>query len=690
MNAQPNIANSPAARAAGAFFRWEIPGESLGVNLHLNIIELMERDALRAGRKYAAGVLLGRFDRARELTMTIEHYAAATPERGAVDCPFGDSERVRLMLDRWRPGKSRMSIIGLYRTCADQEAVLNEDDLIAIRASVGPGNDPETIIPQTGGAESTGRRVPSVAESAALPASQTAAGAGSDTSRLPRNGESLSPATIEEPDRVFILIEPRSDRISKAVLYLARDGEVVYQSPAIAFNRGEISKMAAADPPRTSQAARPSNIPQDVFIRDTEGAEETGWKLPKLLPYFNNFYRLLAAAAVLVLLIAGYLQLRNDSGPSAPSTLTADGSDSSTNSDLGLKLERLGTDWRLKWDTTSPVFLKATSGHLEITDGTLHKNVNLDESDLRGGNIVYSPLSNNVVLRLEIESADSPGPVSESVRILGGLPSQLSPSGTSDVPPLPDAQIVPPGLDPSLDSAPAPVTAQTQAAGGLLPPNALPAETSKRQGIDLSEARSISQPSTRQIDQPASRRSAQLPAGGLDQPVAARRVNRTPARHIDQPPAREDLRPSVVKSEPVNTSPMAALRVTGAEPSVNPSEAQPALAPIMARTLPEAASPMPVLDTVRKGGIVQPAQLISHVDPVYPPQARQQGVSGSVEVRFNIGANGDVSNVTVVKGPSVLGQAAIDAVRARKYKPARVNGVPTETSASAVFDFKLN
>jgi TonB family protein len=61
-----------------------------------------------------------------------------------------------------------------------------------------------------------------------------------------------------------------------------------------------------------------------------------------------------------------------------------------------------------------------------------------------------------------------------------------------------------------------------------------------------------------------------------------------------------------------------------------------------------------------------------------------------VELHFKIGTAGDVHDIVVVKGPQVLAQAAVDAVRERQYKPARVDGVPTETDASAVFEFKLN
>jgi TonB family protein len=91
----------------------------------------------------------------------------------------------------------------------------------------------------------------------------------------------------------------------------------------------------------------------------------------------------------------------------------------------------------------------------------------------------------------------------------------------------------------------------------------------------------------------------------------------------------------------------------------------------------------------RRGGTVQPAQLLTNINPVYPVSARESGIAGAVELRFKISTTGDVHDIVVVRGPLVLAEAAVDAVRERRYKPARVDGVPTETDASGIFDFKL-
>jgi protein TonB len=61
-----------------------------------------------------------------------------------------------------------------------------------------------------------------------------------------------------------------------------------------------------------------------------------------------------------------------------------------------------------------------------------------------------------------------------------------------------------------------------------------------------------------------------------------------------------------------------------------------------------------------------------------------------VEVAFKIAADGTVHDVAVKSGPKQLASTAVDAVSEWRYKPALLNGTPTETTGSAVFVFKAN
>jgi len=95
------------------------------------------------------------------------------------------------------------------------------------------------------------------------------------------------------------------------------------------------------------------------------------------------------------------------------------------------------------------------------------------------------------------------------------------------------------------------------------------------------------------------------------------------------------------------------------------------------------AAPLPV------GGDVVQAKLISSVPPAYPPLAKSQHVSGSVLVDALIDANGRVTTMKVVSGPALLHQAAMDALKQWKYRPATLDGKPTPMHLTVTVQFRL-
>jgi TonB family protein len=87
---------------------------------------------------------------------------------------------------------------------------------------------------------------------------------------------------------------------------------------------------------------------------------------------------------------------------------------------------------------------------------------------------------------------------------------------------------------------------------------------------------------------------------------------------------------------------------------------------------------------------IEPDTLIVGRNPVYPRIAKEHLISGNVEVRFRINPEGKTYDVESVKGAPVLAAAAIDAVKAWRYRPARVNGVAIDSEASANFNFRVD
>src|SRR6266478_5393384 len=89
------------------------------------------------------------------------------------------------------------------------------------------------------------------------------------------------------------------------------------------------------------------------------------------------------------------------------------------------------------------------------------------------------------------------------------------------------------------------------------------------------------------------------------------------------------------------------------------------------------------------GGDVKQAKLIFSVSPVYPTLAKNQHVSGSVMVDALIDANGRVTTMKVVSGPTLLQQAAMDALKQWKYQPASLDGKPVAMHLTVTIQFRL-
>jgi TonB family protein len=253
----------------------------------------------------------------------------------------------------------------------------------------------------------------------------------------------------------------------------------------------------------------------------------------------------------------------HSSDPQNSVSVSSEGADGDL---LGLRVERRSMDWSLRWNRNAAV--NATRGRLSITDGTSHKQLDLDSNELRNGSVVYSPLTNDVLVRLEIMYAESANPRGESLRFISGAPLQT-------------------GM---------PSTLPTERAGA--------ARIARCDGI--------------------------WP------------TNTCTTEH------------AISRQAPIVRS---LLRVRSAE---------------------------------RGGSTFDSPTLILRKDPVYPAIAKENLISGSVDVRFRVSPEGKVYDVKLAKGSPVLAGAATEAVKTWRYEPARLNGSPIDSQASAVFDFTPN
>ena len=84
-------------------------------------------------------------------------------------------------------------------------------------------------------------------------------------------------------------------------------------------------------------------------------------------------------------------------------------------------------------------------------------------------------------------------------------------------------------------------------------------------------------------------------------------------------------------------------------------------------------------------------KLKQNIAPQYPRQARRRGEEGKVKLTVAVDVNGFVTSVSVAlsSGFESLDAAAIKAVRAARFLPARNNDEPVDSNVALTLVFKL-
>jgi TonB family protein len=80
---------------------------------------------------------------------------------------------------------------------------------------------------------------------------------------------------------------------------------------------------------------------------------------------------------------------------------------------------------------------------------------------------------------------------------------------------------------------------------------------------------------------------------------------------------------------------------------------------------------------------------VKRVQPTYPPVAKAAKVAGPVQVKVAVSEAGDVVEATAVSGHSLLRDAAVEAAKQWKFKPAEVQGKAVTADGVLTFHFSL-
>jgi protein TonB len=93
---------------------------------------------------------------------------------------------------------------------------------------------------------------------------------------------------------------------------------------------------------------------------------------------------------------------------------------------------------------------------------------------------------------------------------------------------------------------------------------------------------------------------------------------------------------------------------------------------------------------VRVGGQVQAPALLRRVEPEYPWFAVNARIEGIVIVEATVDESGHVTNVLVLRSPSLaLEKAAVDAVKQWQYSPLLLNGLQASFKLTVTLSFSL-
>ncbi len=87
---------------------------------------------------------------------------------------------------------------------------------------------------------------------------------------------------------------------------------------------------------------------------------------------------------------------------------------------------------------------------------------------------------------------------------------------------------------------------------------------------------------------------------------------------------------------------------------------------------------------------IKPPKLIKKVDPVYPSEAKEAGIEGSVTLEATTNKQGRVENVKILRSVPELDQAAIDAVKQWVYEPMVIDGEPHGVVFTVTCRFSLD
>jgi hypothetical protein len=366
------------------FYVWEVPGKPISIQLHFDVIDRVSPDILRglgALKRRGAevgGILLGRTEGGPHPKVIVQDFVPVPSEYltgPSYNLSPNDLVAFEAALERCKSDPAaKLSAVGFYRSHTRDELYMDDVDL------------------------------------------------------------GLARRYFAEPNSVFLLVKPFATRPCVGGFFFWENGEINREASYLQFpfqrrelGGGETRAVAPPHKPQVEASPSPAYKPalerEPVGLRPTAAeprqatptsslsilsAEERA-KTPRKLPW----RWLVVAGFLAVASVTGFVAYRYLDNAHVSSSLA------SPLPALPLKLsvfERKG-QLDVTWDRNAGAVTKANRGVLSISDGAKRRDLELTGLQLRNGRVLYSRLSGDVSLRLEVFREGQPSVV-ESIRVI--------------------------------------------------------------------------------------------------------------------------------------------------------------------------------------------------------------------------------------------------------------------------------
>ena len=224
-----------------------------------------------------------------------------------------------------------------------------------------------------------------------------------------------------------------------------------------------------------------------------------------------------------------------------------------------------------------------------------------------------------------------------------------------------------------------------------------PASASVESNIEKSEFGDI----PRQIDLLKRMGASDLRLGPLRTQFAAAQKAKVEAElEAAKPPERTPAPTTVIAPVPSVPAPITPLPSTTPAPIPQTPPPQPRPTPAATTSAPPPATSAPVTASTpiaapiaRPDGslVIVEARQTADAAPAYPPQAARRRVEGMVELEFTVGANGQLSDVSVVRSspPGIFDREALRASQRWRFSPRTEDGKAVSSKVRKTLNFRL-